>query len=140
MPTIKTNEKQIAALNDIKAALDDAQAINEILAAKDVYVSCKEGKGRGAKESAVVLTDAAKKKVCATLLTMKEKLARDTLAKASKFDIQLSEEEQRVFSVSETSDVQEAEEQSTPDATASEAEDGDVSTNSFDHTEDAGEF
>ena len=119
MPTIKTNEKQIAALNDIKIALDDAQAINAILAANDVYVSCKEGKGRGAKESAVVLTDAAKKKVFTALLAMKEKLARDTLAKAAKFDIQLSEDEQRLLSMPEVSSPQATDGESTPDAAVS---------------------
>ena len=64
MPTIKANEKQLSALKDIENALKIVSDINAIFSThSDVCVSCKEGKGRAAKEYSVVLDDGTKKKV-----------------------------------------------------------------------------
>lgn len=98
MPTIKANEKQLSALKDIENALKIVSDINAIFSThSDVCVSCKEGKGRAAKEYSVVLDDGTKKKVLTALNAVKDRLGKDAMAKAARYNVSLSNDELAIF-------------------------------------------
>ena len=98
MPTIKANEKQLSALKDIENALKIVSDINAIFSThSDVCVSCKEGKGRATKEYSVVLDDGTKKKVLTALNAVKDRLGKDAMAKAARYNVSLSDDELAIF-------------------------------------------
>lgn len=98
MPTIKANEKQLSALKDIETALKIVSDINAIFSThSDVCVSCKEGKGRATKEYSVVLDDGTKKKVLTALNAVKDRLGKDAMAKAARYNVSLSNDELAIF-------------------------------------------
>lgn len=93
MPTIKANEKQLSALKDIETALKIVSDINAIFSThSDVCVSCKEGNGRATKEYSVVLDDGTKKKVLTALNAVKDRLGKDAMAKAARYNVSLSDD------------------------------------------------
>lgn len=98
MPTIKANEKQLSALKDIETALKIVSDINAIFSThSDVCVSCKEGNGRATKEYSVVLDDGTKKKVLTALNAVKDRLGKDAMAKAARYNVSLSDDELAIF-------------------------------------------
>ena len=98
MPTIKANEKQLSALKDIENALKIVSDINAIFSThSDVCVSCKEGKGRATKEYSVVLDDGTKKRVLTALNAVKDRLGKDAMAKAARYNVSLSDDELAIF-------------------------------------------
>lgn len=98
MPTIKANEKQLSALKDIETALKIVSDINAIFSThSDVCVSCKEGNGRATKEYSVVLDDGTKKKVLTALNAVKDRLGKDAMAKAARYNVSLSDDELTIF-------------------------------------------
>ncbi len=98
MASIIKNEEQIKALRDIEENLEAIKQLNQVILSggEGAFVGIAQEKGKPIK----VDVDEKERKVFTTLCTkMRERVVRDTQAKAEKYHIHLDDADRKVLAV-----------------------------------------
>lgn len=100
MPSIKQNPAQQKALNNISKQLTEVETLNSVLSGShNIFIGIQTGEGRGKGSTGKIALDNDKdlQRVLRVVRDVRSRIVKDIRAQASKYEIELEEDENAIL-------------------------------------------